>query len=390
MTYHNPRLLDALQAVGVIHTKDAADPFAVLDKKLGDLTDVTIKRVEAAEGKVGEVQASVDSLAQRIARGTGGIDAPADTWGSEFIRTQGEQIKALAEDRTIGRVSLHLKAPITTAPASAGALEVPARGATALMPRRRFTVRNLLPVVSMTTGSVEFVAQATRPTGAAVVPEGALKPESAMTFALRTARAEVIAHHIPISRQALEDLPQLRDIIDSEMLYGLALAEEAQLLFGDGTGSNLTGLVPNSTPYAAPFPLTSPTMIDVLGAAMLQAALANFTPDGIVLHPSDWLRIRLLKDTSGKYIFGDPQSAVELRIWGVPVVPTPAMTVDKFLVGNFAVAATLYDRWAPRVEVGYVGDQFVRNMATLLAEERVALAIRQVGASVFGDFGNVP
>jgi HK97 family phage major capsid protein len=258
------------------------------------------------------------------------------------------------------------------------------------MPRRAPTIRSLLPAVQATSGTIEFAAQTARATAAATVAEGALKPESDTSFALRTVRTQVIAHHIKVSRQALEDLTQLRDLIDAELLSGLALAEEAQLLNGDGTGASLTGLVQAATPFADPLALGSPNQIDAVGSAVLQSALAEYQPDGIVLHPADWARMRMTKDADGRYLLGDPGAAVQPRLFGLSVVATTAMSVDGFPVGAFGQAATIYDRMTPLVEVGYAGDDFTRNLVTVLAEQRLALAIRQPAALVTGDFGLVP
>jgi HK97 family phage major capsid protein len=102
------------------------------------------------------------------------------------------------------------------------------------------------------------------------------------------------------------------------------------------------------------------------------------------------MRMRLLKDGDGKYILGDPAANVPSVLFGLPVVPTQAMTIDKFLVGNFQRAATLYDRWTPRVEVSTEhADFFTRNLVAILAEERIALANKNPAALTYGDFGNV-
>lgn len=105
--------------------------------------------------------------------------------------------------------------------------------------------------------AVEYPAQTGRTNNAATVAEGTVKPESGLAFELRTLPTQVIAHWIPASRQVLEDSPQLRDIIDGELRYGLAYVEEGQLLYGDGSGSNLDGMVPNATAFAAPFTISS-------------------------------------------------------------------------------------------------------------------------------------
>jgi HK97 family phage major capsid protein len=243
----------------------------------------------------------------------------------------------------------------------------------------------------VSTGTVEYANQTARTNNANTVAEGAAKPWSDYGWELETVPMRVIAHLVAASRQILEDVPQLQDVIDTELRYGLSLKEESQLLMGDGTGQNLTGLVTAATAYAAPFdPAGTETMIDTLGLAILQTALAEETATGIIVHPSDWLRIRLLKNADGEYLLGDPGAQVAPQLFGLAVVTTQAMTVDKFLVANFPRAATLFDRWQPRVEVSTEhSDFFERNMVAIRAEQRLGLAIKNPAAIVFGDFGNV-
>jgi hypothetical protein len=81
----------------------------------------------------------------------------------------------------------------------------------------------------------------------------------------------------------------------------------------------------------------------MLGLAILQAPLADFPPDGIFMHLSDWRRIRLTKDFERHYLFGTPGENVAPRLFGLPTVPTQAIVADK-LVGSFQAAGTIYDR----------------------------------------------
>jgi HK97 family phage major capsid protein len=135
--------------------------------------------------------------------------------------------------------------------------------------------------------------------------------------------------------------------------------------------------------------VTSPTFLDVLRAAMLQASLANIPPTGIVLNPTDWFKIETTKDTAGAYIIGNPQDGTNPRLWGLPVVETPAMTVDKFLVGAFRYGAQIFDRQDATVEISTEdSDNFRKNLVTILAEERLALAVYNTLAFVKGDFSD--
>jgi HK97 family phage major capsid protein len=394
MTKHDKTLSASTKAILAagrhLQTKDAGDPFEMLTKKFGDLTDETLKRIGKTDEQLAEVSEVLNSMGQKMARGGGDGTAAPQTWGEQF--TGATELKNFASDAGSrpGRFRLQMKTTLTSDGASGGAMGVATRDMATMMPKRRLTVRNLLPVVQVSSNAVEYAKQTARPTGAATVAEGAVKPESAMTFNLQTVNTQVIAHWIPASRQILDDVPQMRDVIDVELRYGLALAEETQLLNGNGTGSNLFGMIPAATAFADPLALATPNMIDMIGVGILQNALAEFPADGIVLHPADWMRMRLLKDGDGKYILGYPQTAIEPRLFGLPVVATQAMAVDKFLIGNFQSAATLYDRWDARVEVSTEhADFFTRNLVAVLAEERLALAIKQNAALTYGDFGNV-
>lgn len=337
------------------------------------------------------LEARMDEMEQKMARrGGGGEPVGPETWGKQFV--EAPELKSFANDHSRpGRFRMEVKATITSAGNSGGALAPAQRDTLVMMPKRRLVVRNLLPTIGVTSGSVEYPKQTERANNADVVAEGTLKPESAYGFNLETTPIRTIAHWVPASRQILDDAPQLMGLIDTELRYGLELKEEAQLLYGSGTGQNLLGMVTQATAYAPPISIGSPNLIDTIGLAILQNALADLPADGIIIHPSDWMRMRLLKNADGEYILGPPGSAVAPVLFGLPVVATPAMTMDKFLVGNFQAAGTLYDRWAPRVEVSTEhADFFTRNLVAVLAEERIGLAVKQAKALTYGDFGLEP
>ena len=296
--------------------------------------------------KADGLSARMDDLEQKMARGRhyGGEPAAPQTWGQQFVESP-ELKNFSSEYSRPGRFRLDVKTTITSAAGSGGALAPAQRDTVVTMPRRRMTVRNLLPTIGVSSGSVEYPQQTNRTNNANVVAEGNMKPESAYGFDIVSTPIRTIAHWVPASRQILDDAPQLMGLIDTELRNGLEFKEEEQLLYGSGTGQYLLGMVTQATPFAAPINIGTPNMIDTIGLAILQNALADLPADGIVIHPSDWMR--LLKDGDGKYILGDPGSNVAPVLFGLPVVATPAMDLDKFLVGNFQAAATLYDRWAP-------------------------------------------
>ena len=389
MTKHIPPGVLAAAAVAHGLKHKSGEPLDLILKKFDDHADGVKEMIAKTDGAVGELKAQMLEVEQKMARGAAGGGEPfVETWGQQFVKAAEAEIAAMVRDRN-AKAAVQIKA-VTTDAASGGALIVPHRDGPNMLPQQRLTIRALLPVINIASGAVEYADQLTRPAGAAPVAEGAAKPESGMTWELKTTTAKVIAYWIKASRQALEDAPQLQSIIDAEMRYGLALAEEAQILNGDGTGQNLDGLLSNATAFTDASGIlaetTEPTRIDVIGAALYQVAMADYPANGIILHHADWFRLKMLKDSDGRYILGDPQSMTIPQLWGLPVIPTKAIAPDEFLVGDFRAAATLYDRWQPRVEVGYVNDDFTRNLVTILAEERVALAVKNGAALVTGSF----
>jgi HK97 family phage major capsid protein len=356
-------------------------------------SDELKQKADEALVKMNEFSEKLSAVEQELARGRkSGGDKPK-SWGEQFV--ENEQVKAWTDSRpTSGKSSMWFKATLTSATTDAAGSVGDAVNQTRLpgilpLAQRRMTVRDLISTGQMDGNTLEYVKETGFTNAAAPVAEGAAKPESDLKFDLVSTSAKVIAHWMKASKQVLDDVAQLRSIIDQRLLYGLAFAEEAQLLNGDGTGQNLLGIIPQATAFSAPITVEGATSIDNMRLAMLQAALAEYPATGHVMHPSDWAFIELLKDTTGRYIIGQPQGQVAPTLWGLPVVATQAMAVDKFLTGAFRLGAQLFDRWQARVETGFVNDDFTKNLVTILAEERLALAVYRPEAFIFGDFARV-
>ena len=362
--------------------------------KSGEELSTSIKeKADEALLKMNGLTAQVAEIEQKLARSGNEDDKDGEkSFGEQFVENEG--IKEFAASGSRGKADVRFKATITSATtnaagsAGAGVQNTRLPGVLEL-PQRRLTVRDLLSQGRMDGSTLEYVRETGFTNSAAPTAENTAKPQSDLKFDLVNTSAKVIAHWMKASRQILDDFAQLRSIIDNRLLYGLAYVEEAQLLNGDGTGQNLNGIIPQATAFAAPITLPAPTSIDMMRLAMLQAALAEYPATGHVMNPIDWAWIETLKDSEGRYIIGNPQGSINPTLWGLPVVETQAIAVDKFLTGAFKLGAQVFDRWDARVEVGYVNDDFTKNLLTILAEERLALAVYRPEAFIYGDFGRV-
>ncbi len=360
----------------------------------GEALSTTAKEAaDEALVKFNELSAQMTEVEQKLARrGTGEGVGGAKSLGQRFV--EDENVKAFMDrPPSKGGVRFEVKA-ITSVTGNidgaAGDLLTPDdRPGIVAPPERRMTVRDLITPGRTSDSAIRFFQETGFTNAAAAQAEGALKAESSMKFGAVTLPVATIAHWVPASKQILADAPMLASYIDGRLRYGLAYVEELQLLKGDGVGDNLLGMIPQATAYDGGG-LVATTMIDQLRYAMLQAVLAEYPATGHVLNPVDWARIETDKDANNRYLIGNPQDGTTPTLWRLPVVETPAMTVDKFLTGAFKLAAQIFDREDANVEISTEDrDNFVKNMVTIRAEERLGLAVYRPEGLVYGDFGNI-
>lgn len=391
--------------------QQAAEIKAAFDKSIDTVKELAEKAVGMAEKNekstadqkdtvddavktMNELKTAFDEFEQKIAR-EGEGKKTLKTPGQRFVES--DEFKSLSDGGTVtqGRVAAVSMKTITSlttdADGSAGAHIDTQRvqSPMAMIPDRRLTIRDLVSPGQTNSNAIEYVQETGFTNNAGMVAETALKPESSLKYDLKTAPVRKIAHWMLASQEVLADAPGLQSMIDQRLRYGVAYAEEIQLLNGDGTGQNLFGIRPQATAFNAAFAVEQETEIDKIRLAILQAVLAEYPASGIVLHPTDWAKIETTKDTQGRYIIGNPQGTTAPTLWSLPVVATQAMEVDKFLVGAFRQGAQIFDRMLSTVMASTEDmDNFRKNLVTILAEERLAFTVYRPEAFVEGDFGN--
>lgn len=367
-------------------TRKMGESRTEITQQLKDEIDKCLKGFnEKFEGLKGEMTA----LEQKAVSARDKAEPEHKSWGEQFL--EAGTVKSALEHGSSFTGTMRAEVKQVNSAAAGGLILRPFRDPDLVsLVRERRVVRDLLTAIRVNTSSVDYVTQTTRTNNAAPVAEAASKPYSDYAWGSATAVIRVLAHLTKITRQAMDDAPRLMGEIDSEMRYGLGFVEERQFLFGNGTGQNLNGIMPQATQFALPagFPRRAgTTKVDVLRVAVLQNAVALLPADGIVINDIDWADIELTKTTDGAYLFANPQGSVSPRMWSLPVVTTPAMTADNYLVGNFSIGATIYDRMAVEVLISTENaDDFETNRATMRCEERVGLAVKRPQAFTKGLF----
>lgn len=378
-------LLDTTKELKGFMTKANAEIDA--NKALSAETKAAIEKLT---GKATELTERCMDLEQKMANKADDHKSMTDSIGETF--TKSDEWKSVVAKRG-GSARIELKTAIINATGQNQPLVADMRVQGIINePNRRFTIRDALPVGRTSSNLVQFTRELVftnnaAPQYASPARENVTKPESGITFQLANAPVQTLAHWIPVSKQVLDDAPMLQSYINGRLMYGLKLEEEDQLLNGNGNGANLSGLLDSGNFVAYNRSQTGDTNIDTLRRAITQGALSEYNIDTLVLNPADWEEIELTKGTDGQYVWANPAMMGMPQMWGRRVIATNSIASGTFLAGAFSMGAQIWDRQDASITVSLENsDNFVKNMATILAEERLALTVYRPSAFVSGSF----
>ena len=372
--------------------------FDQVEAKLAEFAAKADAEVKAVGKVAHDTQTAIDNigikqreLADRLLqieqKGTARNDqgTKAETWGEQF--TKSAVYTAFAGGNT-QKARFEVKNTLTGADATVAPDRKPGiiPGASPIL-----TLESLFPALPTSSNAVEFTKEASFTNSAAEVAEGVAKAESALTWSLVNMPISTVAHWIKISRQLAADHAALAAYVDSRMRYGVNRRVETQLAVGDGTAPNISGVF-DSGNYTAHGYLSG-----ALGSTLAKLVLirkvigdlkvAGYAADAIIVNPADWATIEndLLTTAAGQVPFKYDDAGMP-RLFGLRVVESVGVAADTFAVGAFAQAGTIYNREGVVVELSDSdSDNFTKNLVTIRAERRLALAIEVPAAIRGGD-----
>lgn len=240
--------------------------------------------------------------------------------------------------------------------------------------RTPLVIRDLFGAETISGSTLVYLVEGAIQGAPAVTAEGAKKPQ--VHFADPTpvtVSLAKIACHIKESDEYINDYPFLASAINGRLLYELGLVEQGKLVTDLlGTSGIQTGTIASGAGAA--------DIADaILQAAMDVQAQTGFVADAIVINPTDWYGLRIGKDGEDRYFGGGyfgGQNAND--VWGIPVCVSTAVTAGTIIVGAFKTCGSVVQNGGVRVEaVNTNEDDFVKNLMTIRAEERLALAVRR-------------
>jgi HK97 family phage major capsid protein len=316
--------------------------------------------------------------------------------GEAFTSSKGYQNAISTEVKgsqfTTGAVEIDTKATLTTAAGGAGLVQPQYLPGVLPLLFQRLTVADLMPQGAASGNSIIYMRESAVTNSAATVAEGGLKPASDFNYAQVTETFKKIANVLKISDEMLQDVPYVQSQVNGRLVFFVQQKEEQQLLSGAGTGSELLGLLNRSGLTAAQAKSTD-SAIDAIYKDITKIRVSAFVdPSAIVMHPTDWQNIRLLKDANNQYFAGGPFTGAygvggggmndrtilgnDGALWGLPVVVTTSATVGTAIVGAFNTCAQVFRKGGITVEATNSNENdFLTNLIAIRAEERLALAV---------------
>lgn len=260
------------------------------------------------------------------------------------------------------------------------------------LPQQPLTIRDLFSQATTAGDTLSYARQTGFDNGAAAVGEAATdgaptgaKPQSSIAWTRQTSPIETIATWMAATRKQLSDAGQTRSLIDNQGQLMIKLEEEDQLLNGDGTSPNISGLLDQVGLQTLDLSLAAGDRANLDGLRtakrLVRTGAARATADAVVVNPTDSEEFDLMVDAEGRYRAGDPfgvlgQSSDAPPIWRMRRVESEAVTAGTAIVGAFRQGGTVFEREGL---VTYTSDShsdfFVRNLIAILFEERLGLAV---------------
>lgn len=361
----DPKVLEAIKENSTELEKNF-DNLETINEKLKDAQKAQSVEIENLKAKLEENSTKDFSIKREVRR---------------MLEEHKESLAAMKETNTKENIRMVSKAvgSMTFATNVTGQIPQGDReaGITRVVRRNPF-ILSLVQVGDITSNLWEWVQQANPEGGAAMTAEGAAKSQADFDLVLASAQVRKVTAYIKVSKEMLDDIPLMEAEINQELTELIQLKIDEQVLRGDGTGQNLTGILDNATAFAAGSfagNVDEANNADVLRVAINQIITAHFNPNYILMHPSDVTAMELEKASDGHYILPPFRSIDGTVVKGLPVIQNTGVTEGDFLVGDFTKSGVRF-REGLTFDVGYENDDFTKNFVTILAEARLVHRVK--------------
>lgn len=365
-----------------------------LAKQLKDLNEKSEQDKKAFQDQIDELIArSKDQASGQAAKGKSfedEIEEKLTEHKSEWLNIDSKGLAArktgFSADIQLGRKAVGDMASSTNLTGSYF-VNPDVRPGVVLRPYNQVHMRDLLPIGRTSSNVVRHVRDNGGEGGPATTAEGATKPQMDRDLSIEDAAVRKVATHLRLPEEMIEDIPYITSFISNIGVEEVMAVEDQQILFGDNTGQNLNGLYTAATAFSAgTSKVTAPNKFDVLRAARKQMKVAKRTPSFALVSPTDYFDLTSVKDTTNNYVLQGGGNGLIPSLDGIPIIEMNQMTDGNFLLADRNAAEIVF-RENVRIRLyDQDRDNPIKNLVTIVIEERLALPIYYINGLIKGTF----
>lgn len=356
-----------------------------LQKAIAELNAERVKQMETLNNALSEMGMAIKASSEKSKDGEENV-----TDLRKALNDHVDRIKAMKDGKD--GFSFTVKAPATmlgSTNVSGGNVPVEQRvPGLNIVASRQVKITDLFARGTANSNIISWVYQANKDGAAGGTAEGDSKNQ--IDFDLVVASQALVKRtaFIKVSTEMLEDIDFIESEIRNELMRELMKDLESTSYSGDGIAPNMNGVRTVATAFAAGASagaIDNANEVDVLGAAVTQILEANHPmPNAILMHPRDVYQMKSTKVTSTdrRYVERLAMVGGNLNMDGIPIIESTLVTAGQYLVGSFDMA-TLYTKGAIRIEMGLDGNDYTKNLRTILAEVRGALVVKNNDRTAF-------
>jgi HK97 family phage major capsid protein len=390
-------IIKAVNDLGETLKKEANSNKELLEKSIKDTTAPIAEDAQAAKVTAQKALEKVEEIEKKQAtNGLGGGQGQVKSFGQqveENLNLHKSKLPATVGQKFSFDVEIQTKAVGNMASSTSltGSYFVAPTVVPGIVmsPFNEIHMRNILSTGSTNSNVIRHMRDNGGEGGPTTVAEGAAKPQMDRDLSIVDAPVRKIATHLRVPEEMIEDIPFLTSFLTEVGTEEVLAVEDAQILYGDGTGQNLTGLGTSGsfTAFAAGTSVVaSPNEYDVLGAAAKQMRVAKRTPSIALVSPTNYYDMISRKDSTGNYILQGGGNGLQPNIAGIPVVQLNQVAAGDFFVIDRRAAQIFF---RSNISVRFYEqdqDNAIKNLVTIVIEERLALPIYFVNGIIKGTF----
>jgi HK97 family phage major capsid protein len=367
--------------------------YDTLKGELEALKAVNVEKsiVDALSAKLDELALEVKEAEGQRAKNSNGL--------AELEKGLAENAEAILKQKTSGTIANFVikdVAPILTTNVShSGGGSVVAMtentGALYATPDNRLFAEGIMDRMTVDLDSIVYIDEVAGEGDAGMTAEGNTKSQSDTDYVERTLNLQNVTHFIKVSTKMLRQPAYIVQAVRNTLLRKLELKKQSQLLSGDGSAPDIKGIKEWATAFTAggfADSVIEPNVNDLIRVVVAQISenADDFVPNYVILSHKTLADMDLKKASDGHYTL-PPFSTLDNRVVaGVRVIASNEFTDDELLVGDFTKAHYVSNSNI-QVSVNLDGNDFTKNLRTILAEQAIGLYVssNETGAFILVD-----